>query len=82
MYAPNRIEARAVKKVIQESAGKDLLKIDLFDVFVDKAKDKKSLAYHLTFGSDERTLKRKEVDDLIEEIEVGLEKIGVKMRRQ
>ncbi|MEA2006726.1 MAG: phenylalanine--tRNA ligase subunit beta [Patescibacteria group bacterium] len=82
MYAPNRIEAHAVEKVIREAAGSDLLKVDLFDVFVDKAKDKKSLAYHLTFGSDERTLKRKEVDDLIGEIETGLEKIGVKMRKQ
>ncbi len=61
-------------------AGKVILKVSLFDVF---KKDKKtSLAFHLEFGVDDRTLKNKEIDKEIGKIVTELEtKLKVEVRQ-
>ncbi|MBP5686486.1 MAG: hypothetical protein J6W87_01725, partial [Clostridia bacterium] len=59
-----------VVSVIKKSGGKILEKVSLFDVYRGNqvATGKKSMAFNLVFGSDERTLNVKEVDDAIEKI--------------
>ena len=59
-----------VVSVIKRNGGKILEKVSLFDVYRGNqvATGKKSMAFNLVFGSDERTLNVKEVDDAIEKI--------------
>ena len=57
---------------------------ELFDVFTSEkiGQDKKSLAYHLIFQSDQKTLKSEEVDTEIKLILANLEKeLGAQLRR-
>jgi len=51
-----------------------LKKIELFDVYEVKTlgRDKKSLAYHLEFGADDRTLKAEEVDRVMDVVRARL----------
>jgi len=53
-------------QTINTEAGKNLTDIELFDYYEGKQleDDKKSLAFHLTFQSIERTLEDKEVDEI------------------
>ncbi len=59
-----------VVSVIKRNGGKILEKVSLFDVYRGNqvAMGKKSMAFNLVFGSDDRTLNVKEVDDAIEKI--------------
>ena len=57
--------------------------IELFDIFEDEkkiGKNKKSLAFHLKFQSLDRTLKKKEVDNVFRNILKRLEDFGAKIR--
>lgn len=59
-------------------------KVELFDVFAGKgvATDKKSVAYHLTYGNDERTLTALEVDVAEARIiKILQDKCGAEMRK-
>lgn len=58
---------------IQASGGDLVLDVDLFDIFENEKERAKSLAFHIVFGSAERTLENKEVDKLMEEITTNLE---------
>ena len=66
----------AIKKT-----GGDLVKdIELFDIF--EKDNKKSLAFHIEFGRDDRTLESKEVDEAMEKIVSILEKeLKVEVRK-
>jgi len=75
-------EAEEVIKTIKKSGGGDLIKVDLFDVFDNQAEEKRSLAFHLTFAKDNRTMKSKEVDKLMKKIGEALEKMGAKVREK
>ena len=50
--------------------------VELFDVFEGKnlGEGKKSMAYHLEFGADDRTLKAEEVDRVMEAVRATLKK--------
>lgn len=63
LLLPNKIQADEVIKFIQEQGGKLLKKVEIFDVYLDKKlnTDQKSIAFHLKFQSDDRTLKDEEV---------------------
>jgi phenylalanyl-tRNA synthetase beta chain len=71
-----------IAKLIESLAGKDLRRIELFDVYVGEAisKGKKSLAYSLIFQSVERTLSDAQVDEIMERIVRGLEDRGASVR--
>ncbi|MBI5728973.1 MAG: phenylalanine--tRNA ligase subunit beta [Candidatus Magasanikbacteria bacterium] len=61
-----------------------LKEVELFDVFEGKGvgEDKKSLAYHLTYGSSDRTLTSSEVDTAENHIiKLLQEKCGAEMRK-
>ncbi|MEK7546187.1 MAG: phenylalanine--tRNA ligase subunit beta [Patescibacteria group bacterium] len=56
---------------------------ELFDIYEVKTlgRDKKSLAYHLEFGADDRTLKAEEVDRVMEQVRARLkEGFGAEIR--
>ena len=57
--------------------------VELFDVFEGKnlGEGKKSMAYHLEFGADDRTLKAEEVDRVMEQLRARLkESFGAEIR--
>ena len=67
---------------IQASGGNLVLDVDLFDIFENEKEGLKSLAFHIIFGSDKRTLENKEADELMKKIIAGLEKdLKVRIRK-
>lgn len=72
-----------VLKVINESGGSYLKKVELFDIFEDKKLGDgiKSMAFSLELGSQEKTLTDEEVSKVINKIIKNLDnKLGVKLR--
>lgn len=70
------LEARALMESIRSTAGALLTHLGIFDVYTGKpiAEDKKSVAFSLTFRSEERTLTEDEIDVLMGKIIKRLEK--------
>ncbi|PIU08131.1 MAG: phenylalanine--tRNA ligase subunit beta [Candidatus Moranbacteria bacterium CG08_land_8_20_14_0_20_34_16] len=80
MLAKSKIKAIEIKNLIKKIGGNLVLDVKMFDVFFKDGVT--SFAYHIEFGSSERTLESKEVDDLMERIVAGLEKeLGVEIRK-
>ncbi|MCX6157654.1 MAG: phenylalanine--tRNA ligase subunit beta [Ignavibacteriota bacterium] len=72
-----------VEKVIKESGGSGLKKIDLFDVFNDKklGEDNRSMTFSLEMSADDKTMTDEEVNKVIDKIIKNLEnKLGVSLR--
>ncbi len=63
---------------IKKAAGSLLLNSEVFDVYSGKGieEGKKSLAYSLTFGSNDRTLTDEEINTVLDKIINNLNKIG------
>ncbi|QQS61598.1 MAG: phenylalanine--tRNA ligase subunit beta [Candidatus Moraniibacteriota bacterium] len=75
-----KITAKIIQETIQKSAKKLLRSLELFDLY--ESKEGKSMAYHLVFGSVDRTLSGKEVDAVREILFEDLEKLsGVKVKK-
>ena len=77
------IPAAEISKVIEESSGKYLESVKLFDVYVGKqvGEGKKSMAYNLKFVAEDRTLEVSEIEDVIKKILKRLkEKFGAELR--
>lgn len=74
-------QARAAA-LIEELGGDLLRRLELFDLYRGEAigKGRKSLAYSLSFQSDERTLSDSEVEDIVLRIIAGLAEKGVSVR--
>ena len=70
------ITSEEIAKAIKSNAGKLLIKSEVFDIYEgdNLPAGKKSIAYSLTFGVNDRTLTDEEVNPVIEKIIVGLEK--------
>lgn len=65
---------------IRKSGGNLVLKVKMFDVFQKSGRT--SLAFHIEFGADDRTLENDKVDALMEKIISGLEKkLKVEVRK-
>lgn len=67
MELPQEITSHQISSFFEEQPSDLLSGVDLFDLYQDPsgeklASDKKALAFKLTYRSDERTLKTKEVD--------------------
>jgi phenylalanyl-tRNA synthetase beta chain len=72
-----------VEKVIKESGGSSLKKIDLFDIFTDKklGDGNRSLTFSLEMSAADKTMTDEEVNKVIEKIIKNLEnKLGVTLR--
>lgn len=78
------VSAHAVETVIRKNGGPLLVGVHLFDMYEGKqvGKDKKSLAYRLTYQSRERTLLDKEVRKMTEGVVAALRReLGATIRR-
>lgn len=71
-----------LKKTISDAIGKNLEKIELFDVYTGEqiAGDKKSAAFSLSLRSAERTLTDEEADNAIGRAIKALKEIGAELR--
>lgn len=70
------VNAADIEKAMTKAAGQNLTQITLFDVYTGKQveEDKKSLAFSLTFQSNDKTLTDAEIDPAIEKIVAKLQK--------
>jgi len=79
----NELKYKDVERVIKESGGTNLKRIDLFDVFTDKklGNDNRSMTFSLELSASDRTLTDEEVNKVIDKIIKNLEnKLGVTLR--
>lgn len=78
------VEALNLAKVIKKACGNNLKDIEIFDVYEGKGVDsgKKSVAYSLTFSSQDKTLTDDEINPLFEKIIVAAGKEFGAMLRQ
>ncbi len=68
-----RTRVADMERIIASAGTEILQKIDLFDLYIDKEKAERSMAFHLSFSSPQRTLTAKEVDAIMEDITSTLE---------
>lgn len=82
MIVDARVRVADVERLIYD-AGDDLIKdVDLFDLYDNEETAERSMAFHITYASQERTLTAKEVDESIMRIIATLEEqIDVEVRR-
>lgn len=74
------VQAESILKIIREAGGNLVREIELFDIFEKDGEI--SYAFHIIFGSSQRTLESREVDSLIEKINSELEeKLKVILRK-
>ncbi len=82
MLAGEEIRVAEVLSEIQAAGGDLIVDVDLFDIFENSQDNMKSLAFHIVFGSDERTLENKEIDRLMNKIVASLEEnLKVRIRK-
>lgn len=79
LIVPKEVSAGEVSDTLKHSIGLFLKEIELFDVY--EKEGTKSLAYHLAFGDETRTLTKDEVEGMFQECLTTLEKIGVKLKK-
>ena len=74
----SKIESAEIAKMIKKSAGSLLIESKVFDEYKGKEIElgKKSLAYSLTFGTNDRTLTDEEINQVLEKSITNLNKIG------
>lgn len=78
----DKITAKDIKTQIKNLGGEFLREINLFDNFINPENKDRSMAFHLTFISPERTLTAQEVDEKMDEIMTGLEKnLNISIKR-
>ncbi len=77
------IASKEVELKIKKKAGSLLQEIKVFDVYEEKNidKNKRSIAYSLTFGNEKRTLNDDEVNNIMENIISSLENNGIEIRK-
>lgn len=71
LLIPEETRTAEILNVVENSGGTLLRNTDLFDYFRDeemRGENRKSLAFHLVFQSDERTLTESEVDAIMKNI--------------
>ncbi len=82
LLVDKRLQIKKIEEAIHRFGGELLKKVELFDIYNYPEKNEKSLAFHLAFGSPQRTLRSEEVDELINKLIDKLEKnFSLKVRR-
>ena len=74
-----------VRNIIKESAPSELKEIELFDIYTGKplSENEKNLAYSLAFYSEDRTMKREELEAFIETLEKNVKtRLNGKLRKE
>lgn len=77
------VTADEIAKQIKKLAGSMLISSKVFDVYTGTGieENKKSIAYSLEFGAQDRTLTDEEINAILEKIITGLEKVGAQIRK-
>lgn len=77
------VTADEIAKQIKKLAGSMLISSKVFDVYTGTGieENKKSIAYSLEFGAQDRTLTDEEINAILEKIITGLEKEGIQIRK-
>ncbi len=75
--------SKEVEMLIKKKAGKLLLDINVFDVYKGKNIDetKRSIAYSLTFGANDRTLSDDEINEIMNRVIEEVAKGGIELRK-
>lgn len=73
-----KVTSQEIATAIKKAAGSLLLGSEVFDVYTGKGieEGKKSLAYSLTFGTNDRTLTDEEINAILDKIINNLNKLG------
>lgn len=83
LVVDKNIQAETLAKSIKKACGNTLKEIEIFDVYEGKGieETKKSLAYSLTFSSQDKTLTDEEINPLLEKIVTQTSKdFGARLR--
>ncbi len=77
------VTAEEIAKQIKKAAGSLLLGTKVFDIYTGMGieENKKSIAYSLEFGAQDRTLTDEEINNILEKIIATLEKQGANLRK-
>jgi len=72
-----------IAAIIKKAAGSLLMGTQVFDVYTGTGleENKKSIAYSLEFGANDRTLTDEEINNILEKIIANLEKNGASLRK-
>ena len=84
LVVDKELTSEEISKAIKKSAGNLLIGIEVFDVFVGEklGKNKKSIAFSLKFGNNNRTLTDEEINQILEKIIKDMEnKLKAEIRR-
>ena len=80
LIAGKEVAVEQIIKIIKNEDRELIADVKLFDIF--QKEEKNSFAFHIEFGSREKTLESKEIDVLMEKIIISLEKnIAVEIRK-
>lgn len=74
MLVPQRTRVADMERMIYASGGEFIKDVDVFDIYDNAETGERSLAFHMIFGADERTLTSEEIDAQINVIITELEK--------
>jgi len=76
------ISADEIAKGIKKAAGSLLTNTEIFDVYEGKniPEGKRSIAYSLSFGTNERTLTDEEINNIMSKVIDNLQKMGAELR--
>ena len=78
------IAAMEAAQILKNAAGSLLTNIEVFDVYTGKGieENKKSIAYSLSFGANDRTLTDEEINNVLEKIiEAAKNKLRAELRK-
>jgi len=76
-----QVTSADIASVIKKAAGSLLIASKVFDVYTGLEGNKKSIAYSLEFGANDRTLTDEEINKILEKIITSLEKMGASLRK-
>lgn len=78
LSVPPRVTSEQVTRALRRSIGKYLQVSEIFDVY--EKEGERSLAYHLAFGDDARTLTKDEVEEMFQKGLLGVGDLGVTLK--
>ncbi len=82
MIVPERMRVKEVEDALFKAGGQLLKDVDLFDLYYNKETGERSMAFHLLFGDEEKTLQAKEVDtEVAKIIRVTEKELDVEVRK-
>lgn len=77
-----KLRVKEVEDVLFKAGGKLIKDVDLFDLYNNEQAGEKSMAFHLIFGDEEKTLETEEVDNKMTEIIKTVEdELGVEVKK-